>query len=1233
MAGTPGLFGVYLAPADWSPATQSGAISDWETLLSRDTQCFRVYYTPGTIPTGITSALSSLKAAGIKAIISLKPNYNPVSSSQRTAIGTFLSSCKTAGLEADVAIWHEPYAQGLTASQYIAAVQYYGPTIRTYYPMSFSQNLYPIASGHITASTFYPGDAWVDMVTVDTYGPDWDLSHTALASAAAVADGASPPKPFGVWEFNGNTADQSQSDLTAMFNNMTSLMSGRLSAGKNNADVLVFNHADGTSNVSIINTGGDYRLPLLRTMFDAITGSPAPPSAGGGGSATPGILVPGSATPGFAVGLVDPGPSVSGLWTGSQGIGNGSGIPDPPSMPLAVPVDNTGDPDNGLVAFLSWTLPPDYLGADMAVTDDAHNVWFPLGAPAASSPATGLTRCAIWCAPAAQVAGNVYMSPCGLPSPVYPAVMGMTILEVANMSPYLGTPAVVTNSANAATTISANCALPSATAFMFAVAASDTTTAPSGPGAGWTTLTGVSASGGGFHLKTAPAWQVSNASQTATWTTGGASDLSAASAVILQVNPAPNQPNPNWPAFSFQAGFGAGALTPPGQINWTDITSRWLAGADTEATTGKPYELDQLQAAEITATFDDNDGALTPDNDQSPFFPGVVADVPMRLLAWWQGLTYCLTYGFSERWPVSWDDTWYGLTEATLTDVWSLQQNQLSGVLREEITWDPNLYAYWPCSDAVGSAYAQNLAPGNTNVLQVVESKNGALTAVQSFGNDGGALPGDSSGTFWQQGGLTSGAEGYGYALYCADGGYPALSNGITIIGWFNPTGAGTQITNTPQTLILFRASNAGLTVPAFQVTLESPVGAHPGAIRMSVWDSSSLAETTTNVDTGDWLTAGFFHIALTVTTSAWTVYVNGESSGSGSANLPPVMSWLEFMGSADREYTGSMFNGECGGLALFSTSLTADRIQAIYLAGTPNPQTVAGGASQVVTGAQFEGDFPATRMERLLAYGGWTGPRSISQTSVTAMSPITDIQGDSAVISASGQVTVSADGQQAAQAINNIVFSDAGFLFTDGNGVLCYRSRGDLYVTQSQWTLGENVASGEIPYLPSAVLGYDKSLLYNGAELTPSSSNSGAPIVATNTSSIAQHGEYVYNATAYQDDPDQIADEANWIVNTRGDVTLRAEQLTADANANPDVWPFFLGVQPAQPATVNRRPQEATYTVTVFPIISQLTKSLDFEAGSATVKVGTDMFPEGTVLTAGDPVLGLADGTHILGW
>ena len=262
-------------------------------------------------------------------------------------------------------------------------------------------------------------------------------------------------------------------------------------------------------------------------------------------SAVPGEAVPGWITPGDAGEESGP-PDVLGTWTATRAITSGTGIPAPPSMSLDCAISNTGDTGNGLVAFLSWTLPANYLGADMAVSDDADNVWFPLGAPVCSSPATGLTRSAIWAAPGAYAAGNVYMSPCGLPGPVYPVVMGITVTEFANMSPWLGSPAVVTAVANSGTVIAANAGSPSASALMLSVGAADGGTAPTGPGAGWTALTGVSATGGGYSLNTSPAWQISSVAGTATYSVASAADLSAATAVILESVPAPDQPDPDW---------------------------------------------------------------------------------------------------------------------------------------------------------------------------------------------------------------------------------------------------------------------------------------------------------------------------------------------------------------------------------------------------------------------------------------------------------------------------------------------------------------------------------------------------------------------------------------------------------------------------------------------------------------------------------------------------------------
>ena len=161
---------------------------------------------------------------------------------------------------------------------------------------------------------------------------------------------------------------------------------------------------------------------------------------------------------------------------------------------------------------------------------------------------------------------------------------------------------------------------------------------------------------------------------------------------------------------------------------------------------------------------------------------------------------------------------------------------------------------------------------------------------------------------------------------------------------------------------------------------------------------------------------------------------------------------------------------------------------------------------------------------------------------------------------------------------------------------------------------------------------GYDKSLLYNQAQLTQST-GTGTPVIASNTPSQAQHGVSVYSATVYQNDIGVVGDMANWIVNTRSTPAERAEALTVNAGTNSAFWPFVLGAEPAQPVQVARRPIPASAPTIVQAIISQVKRTFDFAAGTATATVVTDAFPEGQVLTAGDPVFGQLSGLNLLGW
>ena len=185
------------------------------------------------------------------------PRVQPRLSADLASMTTLLQTLKAAGAIVDVALWHEPFYQGLTSAQFIAMWNYYAPTVRQYYPTVFVPNVASLAVHGEGA--YYPGDTYTSKVCADIYDSQYKTGQN-LSAAAAIADGARPPKPFGMWEFNGCTDPyngQSQVDVTAFFTYIQSFMTARLTANKVNADVLLFPSLQGNwlGNVTMANAG------------------------------------------------------------------------------------------------------------------------------------------------------------------------------------------------------------------------------------------------------------------------------------------------------------------------------------------------------------------------------------------------------------------------------------------------------------------------------------------------------------------------------------------------------------------------------------------------------------------------------------------------------------------------------------------------------------------------------------------------------------------------------------------------------------------------------------------------------------------------------------------------------------------------------------------------------------------------------------------------------------------
>ena len=284
--GTAGLVGAYLNPAKFgSGVTQAQAISDWQTITGRTLTVRRVYYPAGQIPAAIPADLKADAVAGRKVCMSLRPAFSPPSAADLSALDTFLASCKAAGLIAAVSLWQEPYnssqasgaSPGLTVSLEVAAWRFYAPTIRQYYPTVFDTSSFAV--NHHSENSYYPGDAYIDQIATDFYCSEFDGGER-LDLAVSLADNASPPKPFGLWEMNSSrdaTRGQTQAQAQAYYNYITSFFLARLAAGKDNADIMLFNSDTNLSQETPITSGSDYRAGMWAAMFDALNAS-GPPS-------------------------------------------------------------------------------------------------------------------------------------------------------------------------------------------------------------------------------------------------------------------------------------------------------------------------------------------------------------------------------------------------------------------------------------------------------------------------------------------------------------------------------------------------------------------------------------------------------------------------------------------------------------------------------------------------------------------------------------------------------------------------------------------------------------------------------------------------------------------------------------------------------------------------------------------------------------------------------------------
>jgi hypothetical protein len=311
---------------------------------------------------------------------------------------------------------------------------------------------------------------------------------------------------------------------------------------------------------------------------------------------------------------------------------------------LQVPVSNNAA--QWMIAIVTWRQNTASAGVAVHVGDDTlRNFWTPLGAPSGTSSASGVTRTAIWTAPAAYPARYVLAAPAGLTPGTESLGLSCIVLNVAGLLPWQTLTGVSATFANSATALSAlTQAAPSAQAILLTACGSDLSTATvSLAGTGWTSLSQVAATNGTDHtddIVLNAAYQVTTASTSATWSSTATQDMSGVIAGVLVSGTPPAYASPDWPVTVCELALGAQSHTPADQLTWTPVTARSLQ-LDS-LVQGAQYNLGQLTAGQGVMTFDNPDAELIAPGTGT--FAGIASGTPFRIRQIWQG----------GAWQVSW---------------------------------------------------------------------------------------------------------------------------------------------------------------------------------------------------------------------------------------------------------------------------------------------------------------------------------------------------------------------------------------------------------------------------------------------------------------------------------------------------------------------------------------------------------------------------------------------------
>ena len=318
-AGLGTIVGAYIDETQYgltsTTAHHAQAIASWQSNSGRVMACERLYEGVGQLPSTIPTNAAACVSAGRMAILSFKPNMFGFASplgggtsqaSLDTAFNTCMAGLVSGGLNASnsiIPLWHEPITTGHinSSTDFIAMFQHYAPLVHSHGLVT----CFCTAAGTVWANnenSYYPGDAYCDIVCTDWYFPQYGYGGSPPAhplgsglstDPAMPADTANPPKPFGILEFNNSTEAPIGVNGTTLaqaqgyWHYLRDYFQARLAAGQPCAPLVMFNSDSGSANprdscvavadgvtdpygTPTVNGGLEYRNALIADLIDTL---------------------------------------------------------------------------------------------------------------------------------------------------------------------------------------------------------------------------------------------------------------------------------------------------------------------------------------------------------------------------------------------------------------------------------------------------------------------------------------------------------------------------------------------------------------------------------------------------------------------------------------------------------------------------------------------------------------------------------------------------------------------------------------------------------------------------------------------------------------------------------------------------------------------------------------------------------------------------------------------------